>query len=135
MKLRPNPARVDMADSIDEAMHMVGASLAPHRLTVLERHPRGLACLSTLNLGDCALASLKYGFDVDIDAGVISDYFMVKWGLSGEGHVSSGKRAAATSPQSIVVTSPHERTGFRMTPACQHLTTRVSRQGARRAPG
>jgi AraC-like DNA-binding protein len=127
-QLRLHPARVDMAHSIDEAMYLVGTRLSPHRLTVHERHPRGLACLSALDLGDCALASLKYGFDVHIDAGVMSDYFMVKWALAGEGHVTSGERAAATSTQSIVVTSLFERTCFRMTPSCQHLTTRVFRR-------
>ena len=71
-----NPARVDIANSIDEAMHLVGTRLAPHRLKVHQRQPRGIACLSALDLGDCALASLQYGFDVDIDAGFITDYFM-----------------------------------------------------------
>jgi AraC-like DNA-binding protein len=59
---------------------------------------------------------------------VINDYFMVKWGLAGSGHVTSGERAASTSPQSIVVTSPQERSGFRMSSECRHLTTRVSRR-------
>lgn len=128
MQLHPDPAHVDLAHSIDEAMDLVGTRLAPHRLTVHERQPRNLAYLSALNLGDCAMASLKYGFDVDIDAGYITDYFMVKWGLSGEGRVISGDRVVATSPRSIVITSPVEQTGFRMTPACEHLTTRVSRR-------
>jgi AraC-like DNA-binding protein len=127
-QLHPDPARVALAHSIDEAMDMVGTRLSPHRLKVFERHPRGLACLSGLDLGDCALASLKYGFDVEIDAGCITNFFMVKWALSGEGHVISGERSAATSTRSIVVTSPLERTGFRMTPACIHLTTRVARR-------
>lgn len=126
--LYPNPARIDMAQSVDEAVHIVGNSLAPHRLTVRERLPRAIASLSTLDLGDCALANLQYGFDVEIDAGVINDYFMVKWGLSGSGHVMSGDRAAATSPHAIVVTSPQERSGFRMSSICRHLTTRVSRR-------
>ena len=127
-QLRPNPARIDMAESIDEAVHIVGTNLAPHRLRVRERGSRGVACLSTLDLGDCALASIQYGFDVEIDAGVINDYFMVKWGVAGHGHVISGERTAATSPQSIVVTSPQARSGFHMSPSCLHLTTRVSRK-------
>jgi AraC-like DNA-binding protein len=126
--LIPNPSRIDMAQSVDEAVHIVSNSLARHQLRVRERTPRAIASLSTLDLGDCALANLKYGFDVEIDAGVINDYFMVKWGLVGSGHVTSGDRAAATSPRSIVVTSPQERSGFRMSSECRHLTTRVSRR-------
>jgi AraC-like DNA-binding protein len=126
--LYPNPARIDRAYSVDEAVHIVGNSLAPHRLRIRERMPAAVASLSTLDLGDCALVHLKYGFEVEIDAGVINDHFMVKWGLAGMGHVMSGERVAATSPQAIVVTSPQERSGFRMSAVCQHLTTRVSRK-------
>lgn len=126
--LYPNPARIDRAYSVEEAVHVVGNSLAPHRLRVRERLPRALASLSTLDLGDCTLVSLKYGFEVEIDAGVINDYYMVKWGLTGSGHVMSGARAAATSARSIVVTSPEESSGFRMSAVCEHLTTRVSRK-------
>jgi AraC-like DNA-binding protein len=126
--LYPDPAHIDMANSIDEAVSLVGTRLSPHRLKVRERQPRGLAYLSALDLGDCAMARLQYGFDVDIDAGCIADYFMVKWALAGRGHVTSGERTAFTSTESLVVTSPYERTGFRMTPQCQHLTTRVLRR-------
>lgn len=127
-KIQPNHVRVDLAHSIDEAMYLVGSRLAPHRLKVQEHRPQGLARLSALDLGDCALASLQYGFDVFIDAGRMTEHFMVKWALAGEGHVISGARTASTSSRSLVVTSPLERTCFRMTPACQHLTTRVSRR-------
>lgn len=128
MLLCPDPSHVDNAHSIDEAMYLVGRRLSPHRLKVHERDPRGLATLSTLDLGEVALANLKYGFDVDIDAGVISDWFMVKWALSGQGHVVSGERTAATSMHTLVITSSTQRTAFRMTPACRHLTVRVCRR-------
>ncbi|MEP7246800.1 MAG: helix-turn-helix domain-containing protein [Gammaproteobacteria bacterium] len=126
-QLCPDPTGVHLAHSIDEAQDMVAACLSRHRLKVYERQPRGLASLSALDLGDCALASLRYGFPVDIDAGCISDYFMVKWALAGEGHVTSGDRAVSTTTKALVVTSPYERTGFRMSPTCLHLTTRVAR--------
>ncbi|HEV7714840.1 MAG TPA: AraC family transcriptional regulator [Steroidobacteraceae bacterium] len=128
VQLYPDPAGVHLAHSIDEAREMVGTCLSPHTLKVYERQHQGLATLSALELGDCALATLKYGFPVDIDAGYISEFFMVKWALSGEGHVTSGQRAVSTSNRSLVVTSPYERTGFRMSPTCQHMTTRVSRR-------
>lgn len=124
----PDPGGVHMAHSVDEAREMVGASLAPHRLKVYERQDKGLASLSALDLGDCALATLKYGFPVDIDAGCIAEFFMVKLALAGGCQVTSGDRAVSTSNRSLIVTSPYERTGFRMTPACQHLTTRVARR-------
>lgn len=126
--LMPDPSRLAVAHSIDEAIHLVGTTLWPHKLALNEREPRGLARLSALELGDCALVGLKYGFHVDIDAGCIADYFMLKWTLAGEGLLSSGKRVVTTSPRFLVMTSPTERTCIRMTPACQHLTARIDRR-------
>jgi AraC-like DNA-binding protein len=128
MRMLPNPAGLATAHSIDEAVNLVGASLSPHKLKVHERIPSALASLSALNLGDCAIVSLKYGFDVDIDAGCISDYFMLKMTLTGSGRITSDDRSATTSPASIFITSPQALTRFRMSSSCRHITTRVCRR-------
>lgn len=128
-RLLPNPAGLAMAHSVDEAVSLVGTCLSPHKLTVGGGLPLALASLSALDLGDhCAMVSLKYGFDVDIDAGYVSDYFMLKLTLAGEGRITSDERTAVTSPRSIFVTSPLARTRFHMSAACQHLTTRICRR-------
>lgn len=126
--LLPNPAGVMRADSVEEAVMLVGSSLSPHRLQIRAGVPRAMASLSALQLGDCALASLQYGFDVDIDAGYISDYFMVKMTIAGEGRIASDDRLAGSSSRSIFVTSPQAHTRFHMSSSCRHLTTRLSRR-------
>jgi AraC-like DNA-binding protein len=126
--LMPNPGGLCLAHSIDEAIDLVGSSLSPHTLKVAGGGGQVLANLSALNLGDCAMASLRYGFDVDIDAGYIADWFMLKMTLSGEGRITSDQHVAATSYRSIFVTSPHARTRFRMSASCRHLTTRLARR-------
>jgi AraC-like DNA-binding protein len=123
----PNPRAVMTADTLDEAAGLVRAAICPHRLHVLVPPRKSLAFLSSLDLGACGLASLQYGFDVDIDAGCIEDSYLVKWTLAGQGRVQCGEHAAITSPRSLVITDPSERTLIRMTPQCQHLTVRVSR--------
>lgn len=128
MQLVPNPARLMQAYSVDEAVHLVGASLSPHKLRVNELAPQALASLSALSLGDCAIVSLKYGFDVDIDAGHIDDYFMLKLTVAGMGRITSDDTVATTSPASIFVTSPQSHTHFRMSSSCRHVTTRVCRR-------
>jgi AraC-like DNA-binding protein len=117
-----------VADSLDEAAHLVGSAICPHRLRVYQPPRRSLAFLSSLDLGDCGLTSLRYGFDVDIDAGRIEDSYLVKWTLAGEGQLRCGDGAAITSPRSIVITDPGEHTRIRMTAECHHLTVRVSRR-------
>ncbi len=124
----PNPRAVVTADTLDEAARLVRAAICPHRLHVLVPPRKSLAFLSSLDLGACGLASLQYGFDVDIDAGCIEDSYLVKWTLAGQGRLQCGDRTAITSPRSVVITEPTERTLIRMTPQCHHVTVRVSRQ-------
>ena len=124
----PDPRAVVTADTLDEATGVVRAAICPHRLSVLAPPKKSLAYLSSLDLGACGLASLQYGFDVDIDAGCIGDFYLVKWTLAGKGHLQSGGRSALTTPQAIFITEPTERTQIRMTAQCQHLTVRVSRR-------
>ena len=123
----PDPHRLLVADNLDEAAYLVGSAICPHRLRVNEPPRKSLAFLSSLDLGACGLTSLKYGFDVDIDAGSIEDSYLVKWTLAGEGRLQCGDRTAITSSRSIVITDPGEPTKIRMTAQCQHLTVRVSR--------
>jgi AraC-like DNA-binding protein len=127
-RLLPNPARLTTANSVEEAVCLVGPSLSPHTLRVNDPSAQALASLSALHLDDCALVSLKYGFEVDIDAGHILDYFMLKMTLTGEGRIASDDHIAVTSPRSIFITSPRAHTRFRMSAACRHLTTRVCRR-------
>ena len=124
----PDPRGVVTADTLDEAVGLVRAAICPHRLSVLVPPTKSLAFLSALDLGACGLASLQYGFDVDIDAGCIEDYYLVKWTLAGEGHLQCGGRTAITSPGSLVITDPTERTQIRMSAQCHHMTVRVSRR-------
>ncbi len=124
----PDPRGVLTADTLDEATSLVRAAICPHRLRVNEPMRKSVLFLSSLDLGACGLTNLKYGFDVDIDAGCIEDTYLVKWTLAGQGQIQCGERTAITSPRSLVITEPSEHTKIRMTAACQHLTVRVSRR-------
>ncbi len=124
----PDPRAIVTADTLDEATGLVRAAICPHRLSVLTPPRKSLAYLSSLDLGACGLASLQYGFDVDIDAGCIEDFYLVKWTLAGEGRLQCGGRKALTSLKSLVITEPTERTQIRMSAQCHHLTVRVSRR-------
>ncbi len=124
----PDPRGVLTADTLDEATSLVRTAICPHRLRVNEPPRKSVLYLSSLDLGACGLTNLKYGFDVDIDAGCIDDTYLVKWTLAGQGRLWSGDRTAITSPRSIVITEPTEPTKIHMTAECRHLTVRVSRR-------
>jgi len=126
--LMPNPGGLILAHSVDEALDVVGRTLSPHKLKVSGDAECAHASLSCLPLGDCSVVSLQYGFDVDIDAGHMDDWYMVKLTLSGEGRVVSGEHRGISSCRAVFMTSPQEDTHFWMSASCRHLTTRVSRQ-------
>jgi AraC-like DNA-binding protein len=124
----PDPASALTATTLDEAMYVVGRNIHPHRLRVLAPHG-GLACLtSALDLGDCALGYVQYGFNVEIDPGVISEYLLVKSTISGQGTVRCGTHTVVSDPRSIIMTSMTEPLNIRMSAECRHLTVRVSRR-------
>lgn len=124
----PNPRGAVTSTSLEEAVSLVSEAICPHRLRMNQPASKGMAFLSSLDLGNCGLVNLRYGFDVDIDTGYIDDSYLVKWTLAGEGQVSCGSQTVITSPRSIIVISPTERTKIRMTAQCHHLTVRVSRR-------
>ena len=125
----PNPRSVQSGDSIDEATDVVSRNIYPHRLRVANTGGRSLMCLtSALDLGDCALGYVQYGFDVEIDSGVIAEYQLVKTTLAGQGRVICGPQSVITQPRSIVMTSLTEVSRVMMSAECRHLTARVCRK-------
>jgi AraC-like DNA-binding protein len=124
----PDPQNVSTADSLDEAIDVVGRNIHPHQLRVAESRGASLMCLtSALDLGDCALGYVQYGFDVEIDPGIIAEFLLVKSTISGEGRVKCGNQSKASTSRTLIMTSMTERTSILMTAQCRHLTARVSR--------
>jgi len=125
----PNPQRLGRARTLHDAITLVSGSACPHRLNPVDRYGRTFTCTaSALELGDCALMYVQYGFDVAIEVGCVEDYFLVKSTVAGEGYLRSGQRSVVTSPRSIAITCPGEQTEIGMRAECRHLTARISRQ-------
>lgn len=130
----PNPHRLGRASTLHDAITLVSGSACPHRLNPLDRYGSTFTCTaSALDLGDCALMYVQYGFDVAIEAGCVEDCFLVKSTFSGEGYLRSGQRSVVTSPSCIAITCPGEQTEIGMTAECRHLTARISRQALERS--
>jgi hypothetical protein len=119
----PNPHRLGRAGTLPDAIALVSGSACPHRLNPVDRYGRTFTCTaSALDLGDCALMYVQYGFDVAIEVGCVEDYFLVKSTFAGEGYLRSGQRSIVASPSCIAITCPGEQTEIGMTAECRHLT-------------
>jgi len=125
----PNPRTARMANTLDEATDLVSRNIYPHRLSAADARGRDLKCLtSALDLGDCALGYVQYGFNVEIDSGVISECLLVKATISGHGRVTCGDHSVTSAPHSLIMTSMTRATRIIMTTECRHLTARVRRK-------
>jgi AraC-like DNA-binding protein len=125
----PNPQTVRSAGSLDEATDVVSRNIYPHRLRVADAHGRHLMCLTSgLDLGECALGYVQYGFNVEIDPGIITEFLLVKSTVSGEGQVTCGGQTVTSTPRSIIMTSMTHATRIIMTTECRHLTARICRK-------
>ena len=65
-----------------------------------------------------ALFDLRYGAEVEIDAGDIASYYLVRATLAGSGMVELGRRSAAIRAGSLTVSSPSERSLIRVGSDC-----------------
>jgi AraC-like DNA-binding protein len=129
----PNPHTARSADTLEEATDVVSRNIYPHRLRVGDTQGRSLMCLtSALDLGDCAVGYVQYGFDVEIDSGVIAEYQLVKSTLAGHGRVTCGTESVKSTPHSLIMTSMTQISRIIMSAECRHLTARISRQAIER---
>ena len=74
------------------------------RCVCLREIPCSRAC--TAYFGSAALFDLRYGAEVEIDAGDIASYYLVRATLAGSGMVELGRRSAAIRAGSLTVSCP-----------------------------
>ena len=96
------------------------------------RVPRKSSRLYGVYFGSAALFDLRYGAEVEIDAGDIASYYLVRATLAGSGMVELGRRSAAIRAGSLTVSSPSERSLIRVGSDCRSLILRVERPALER---
>lgn len=114
------------AAGIGEIRDKVSHYLWPHRMNL----PRADALHSALYgvfFGSSALFDLHYGAEVEIDAGDIASYYLIRITLQGTGTVTLGAQSAAMRRGSLTISSPSERSLIRIGKECRNLILRVER--------
>jgi len=124
----PDPYHVRRAAALGEAVDLMTQNIGRHRLRLSNPRERSVTCMtSALDLGECALTYVQYGFDAQIDLDCLAEYFLVKANVVGEARFTLGSRSLATLPGSILVVSAMERVRVGMPAQGCYLTARVSR--------
>ena len=91
----------NMAEIRDQVSH----HLWSHQMRVPQGNPLQ-SRLYGVYFGSAALFDLRYGAEVEIDAGDIASYYLVRATLAGSGMVELGRRSAAIRAGSLTVSSP-----------------------------
>ena len=119
------------SDGFGEVRDRVSHYLWPHQMKM---HQGGAlqSQLYGVFFGSSALFDLHYGAPVEIDAGDISDFYLIRVTLEGGGMVSLGKQNAMLRKGGLTISSPSERSFIRIDKDCRNLILRVDRQALER---
>ena len=109
----------------------VSQYLWPHQMNM---HEGGMldSQLYGVFFGHAALLDLHYGAPVNIDAGDISDFYLIRITLQGSGQISLGKQTARLHRGGLTVSSPSQRSTIRTDRDCRNLILRVERAALER---
>ncbi|WP_028239624.1 AraC family transcriptional regulator [Stutzerimonas azotifigens] len=114
-----------------EVKAAVSRCLWPHRMNLSageSLHPE----LYGVFFGSCALFELCYGARVEIDAGDIESFYLVRITLQGHGQVRQGGRSVTLQPGMLTISSPSQHSYIRTERDCRSLILRVARDALER---
>lgn len=117
--------------NVSEITDQVSQHLWSHRMCVAPGEPLQ-SRLYGVFFGSAALFDLHYGAEVEIDAGDIARYYLVRVTLQGAGEVTLGKRSAALREGGLTISSPSERSILRIGQDCRSLILRIEREALER---
>jgi len=115
------------SSDLDETRAMVGRVMKPHRLGIVGRSQRLDSRMQHVALGEVSLSRLRYGADVDIEPGLLEDFFLVQMPVKGVARVECGDQAVESGPELASVLNPSERTAMRWRADSDQIMVRVSR--------
>lgn len=111
-----------------ETEQQVGKLIWPHHMYADHLNRDLDARLDGLALEDMGLFYLRYGADVQIDAGEISDYYLIQTALSGKALIINGSMEAQAKQGFTTLISPRGSTRINMDSDCSYLVLMLKRQ-------
>ena len=109
------------ADAVHE---LLSQRLSRHRFDC-QRDVVMDARIYSLDVGAIQVVDLQYGADVDVEAHIEEDYFLVHLALAGETTMSTKGQRHRLGPNELLISSPKTPLKVQMTAHCRHLAVRV----------
>ena len=111
--------------SAEEARHLIGRALSPHRLDVRGGGSGFEARHNQIRLGQVSLNVLSYGAEVDIDPGERGDFYLIQLPLQGRARVRCDGQEAWVDPDMLSVLHPRAHTRMLWSGDCSMIMLQV----------
>lgn len=108
----------------DVVHEVLSRSLSRHRFDCTASAAMD-ARIYTAELGSIHLVDLQYGADVEVEANLADDHFLVHLALSGETTMWTDGERHRLGPDTLLISSPTAPLRVQMTQTCRHLAVRM----------
>lgn len=112
---------------LDEARSGVSRVFSSHELGIAGTGQQLNTRMHHAPLGMVSINRLSYGATVDIDAGRISDYFLIMMPLAGASEIHCGNDSICSTPKLASVVSPTLPLRMRSSRDCDQIMVRIDR--------
>lgn len=110
---------------VDEARQIVAAHFCSHRLDRGSVHDRFDACQNRVAGRHLSLNYIRYGADVTIEPGELTDFYLIQIPIRGTADISNGCRSVASTPRRASILNPDRHTKMRWHAGCEQVLLQV----------
>ena len=115
-------------DDLDEVRHRCAQVFNPHRLAMLGRHRRVRSRMDYLPLGRMALSRLTWGAPVQVDPGILENFYLLVLPTRGQAVFHFDGAHFDVSPGAAAVISPERRFHFTASEDYDQIVLKVSQE-------
>eukprot|EP00903_Cladosiphon_okamuranus_P001972 g1970.t1 len=112
---------------VDEARYTVGRHFCSHRLDRASSDGRFDACQNRVPGQHVSLNYIRYGADVTIEPGELTDFFLVQMPLRGSAEIANGRQSVLSTPQLASLLNPDRHTKMRWHAGCEQVLLQIER--------
>lgn len=119
--------RCFQTQDVDEAREIVGRHFCSHRLEPMSASDPFDACQNRVCGDRLSLNYIRYGSDVVIEPGELSEFFLIQIPINGTADIRNGRRTVFSSPKTGTILNPDRYTSMRWHTGCEQLLLQVER--------
>jgi len=112
---------------VDEARYVVGRNFCSHRLERCSSRDRFDARQNRIAGNRVSLNYVRYGADVTIEPGELSDFYLIQIPIAGRAEVTNGRHSVLSTPAVATILNPDWETRMRWHSGCEKLLLQVDR--------